>query len=199
MGLLSDRQIQDLIIRQRIVERDYFSFPLCGISSDDVRKIMGSGIDSYGFDVTLGENCEIFTNVNNGQIFDPKRPNDNCRIKAEIYQNDFEQWMVLPPNGFMLGHTPEYIRVPRECAVLVMGKSSYARGGIIINPTVLKPNWEGEVVLEISNSTPIPVKIYINEGIAHLMYILGDQECDLDYLQRGGKYQGQSGITMGKV
>ena len=168
---------------------------VCGVT-----KIMGYGIDSYGYDARLGEKAKLFTPINtNGEIFDPKRPTERGRVDAVIEQDGKEKWIVVPPGHFLLGHCPEYIRVPSDCIGLVSGKSGYARNGIIVNPTVLKPGWEGEVVLEIHNATPVPVRVYVNEGIAHFIFIKADSLCERDYLGRGGKYQAQRGVTPGRA
>lgn len=168
--------------------------------SDDLIKIMGYGIDSYGYDARLGEKAKLFTAINtNGEVFDPKRPTERGRVDAVVESDGNEKWIVLPPNHFLLGHCPEYVRMPRDCIALVLGKSSYARNGIIVNPTVLKPGWEGEVVLEIHNSTPVPVRVYVNEGIAHFIFIKTGSHCQLDYRSRGGKYNGQTGVEPGRV
>lgn len=199
MGLLSDVEILSLC------QGDHPMIP--GVKdinqitkTEDGEKIMGYGIDSYGYDARLSEDVEIFTAVNsNGEVFDPKRPTERGRVKGIIEHEGSESWLVLPPGGFMLGHCPEYVSMPDDCIAIVLGKSGYARNGIIVNPTVLKPGWEGQVVLEIHNSTPVPVRIYVNEGIAHLIFIRGDMACAADYLARGGKYQGQKGNTPGRV
>jgi len=199
MGILSDLEIFNLCQSEEPMISGVNSITQITLT-DDEQKIMGYGVDSYGYDARLDPNVEIFTNVNgNGEVFDPKRPTERGRVKALIETNGVESWFVLAPGGFCLGYTPEYVRMPPDCIALVLGKSSYARNGIIVNPTVLKPVWEGQVVLEIHNSTPVPVKIYVDEGIAHFIFIRGDQLCGHDYLDRGGKYQGQKGIVPGRV
>lgn len=199
MGILSDLEIYDLC-QGDMPMISGVAGPLQITKSDDEVKIMGFGVDSYGYDARLSEKVEIFTAVNsNGEVFDPKRPTERGRMPGVIETNEEESWLVLPPGGFCLGYTPEYMRIPSDCIALVLGKSGYARNGIIVNPTVLKPGWEGQVVLEIHNATPVPVKIYVNEGIAHFIFIRGGQLCGYDYLARGGKYQGQQGIVPGRV
>ena len=206
MGLLSDLQIFDLCRGEKPMVTPIPNRDLVQINQQGSVKQMGYGIDSYGYDARLAKDIEIFTNVNNFEVFDPKAPKEQCRIKAGIItekphgnSDDTQSYIVLPPNGFMLGHTEEWFNIPSDVAVYVLGKSSYARAGIIVNPTVLKPGWSGQVVLEISNSTPVPVKIYVGEGIAHFMFLRGEQPCSLDYLARGGKYQGQRGVTPGRA
>lgn len=208
MSLLSDSQIlklckpsEDSSVKPMVIPEPTMLTDKKGIASDGkVFPIMGWGIDSYGYDARLHEDLEIFTNINHGEVFDPKRPNDPSRVKATVYTDeDGSKYAILPPNSFMLGHTVELFNIPKKISAIVMGKSSYARAGIIINPTVLKAGWGGQVVLEISNSTPVPVRIYVNEGICHFMFFKGDEPCTLDYVERGGKYDGQRGITVGKA
>lgn len=209
MSILSDREILDRCLNtdKPMIEgvtsidqiEKIFDTDSLGEISESV-KIMGFGIDSYGYDAKLGKKAEIFSPINtNGAVFDPKRPAQRGRIEAVVEEDGLEKWFVLPNGHFLLGHCPEYIRVPRDCIGVVLGKSSYARNGIIVNPTVLKPGWEGEVVLEISNSSGVPTRIYVNEGIAHFLFIKADRICEKDYPERGGKYQGQRGVTAGKV
>lgn len=213
MSLLCDREIQTLcfdgvsdpaVFKSMIIPTPGILTQNKGaVTTEEGNKtfpIMGWGIDSYGYDARLAPELEIFTNINHGEVFDPKRPNEMSRISAAIHEaEDGSQYAILPPNSFMLGHTVESFNIPSTISAIVMGKSSYARAGIIINPTVLKAGWGGQVVLEISNSTPVPVRIYINEGICHFMFFKGDTRCEFDYLERGGKYNGQKGITPGRV
>lgn len=206
MGILSDREIFNLCQGEKplVVDAGDWkpnSSKITKTENGDVEtKLMGFGYDSYGYDVRLARDVEIFSAINtNGEVFDPKRPTERGRIKGVVESNDFEEWVVLPPSHFLLGHCPEWINMPSDCIALVLGKSSYARNGIIVNPTVLKPGWEGQVVLEISNTTPVPVRIYINEGIAHFIFIQGNYPCELDYVARSGKYQGQKGVTPGRA
>lgn len=158
------------------------------------------GVSSYGYDAVLAPEVEIFTNINNAHI-DPKRPANSCRIKAQILTDEDtgEQYVWLPPNSFMLGRTLEYFRIPRNVLVICLGKSTYARAGAIVNVTPLEPEWEGNVVIEISNTTGLPMKVYVNEGICQFVFFESDEDCEVSYADRGGKYQGQTGITVGKV
>lgn len=161
--------------------------------------VLSYGLSSYGYDVRLADSLEIFTNINNVSG-DPKRPSEGATVKAEIHTDSFgAQYAWLPANCFMLGHTVEYFRIPRDILVICLGKSTYARAGIIVNVTPLEPEWDGNVVLELSNTTSIPQKIYVNEGVAQFLFLVGDEECEISYKDRGGKYQGQRGITHGKV
>jgi dCTP deaminase len=161
--------------------------------------LLSYGLSSYGYDVRLDIELEIFTNINNASG-DPKRPSKGATVKAEVHKDEFgASYAWLPANSFMLGHTMENFRIPRDVLVICLGKSTYARAGIIVNVTPLEPEWEGYVVLELSNTTSIPQKIYVMEGVAQFLFLEGDMDCHTSYKDRGGKYQGQSGITHGKV
>lgn len=153
--------------------------------------IISFGTSSYGYDVRCSEDFKVFTNVNSS-VVDPKG------INKEAFVDVHAPTVLIPPNGFALARTVEYIRVPDDCLVLCIGKSTYARCGIILNVTPLEPGWEGHVTLEISNTTPLPAKIYANEGIAQFLFLRGDK-CETNYRDRGGKYQGQLGITLPRV
>lgn len=167
----------------------------CDVNVD----VFSYGLSSYGYDVRLADSLEIFTNINNVSG-DAKRPATGNKVKADILTDSYGgRFAWLPAGGFMLGHTVEYFRIPRNCIVICLGKSSYAREGIIVNVTPLEPEWEGQVVIEISNTSGVPQKIYVDEGISQFLFGLGDQPCEVSYKDRGGKYQGQTGITHGKV
>lgn len=162
-------------------------------------EIFSFGLSSYGYDVRLAEELEIFTSINNVSG-DAKRAATGNKVKAEILTDEYgARFAWLPAGGFMLGHTMEYLRIPRDIIVVCLGKSSYAREGIIVNVTPLEPEWKGNVVIEISNTSGVPQKIYVEEGISQFVFIKGDQPCHTSYADRGGKYQGQVGITHGKV
>jgi len=161
--------------------------------------VFSYGLSSYGYDVRLAKDLEIFTNINNVSG-DAKRPAQGNKVKAEVLTDEWGgNFAWLPAGGFMLGHTVEYFRIPRDVIVICLGKSSYAREGIIVNVTPLEPEWEGQVVIEISNTSGVPQKIYVDEGISQFLFAKGDQPCAVSYKDRGGKYQGQRGITHGKV
>lgn len=161
--------------------------------------VFSYGLSSYGYDVRLAEVLEIFTNINNVSG-DAKRSSSGNKVQAEILTDEFGgRFAWLPAGGFMLGYTMEYFRLPRDLLVICLGKSSYAREGIIVNVTPLEPEWEGNVVIEISNTSGVPQKIYVEEGISQFLFIKGDRPCHTSYADRGGKYQGQRGITHGKV
>ena len=157
-------------------------------------KVISYGVSSYGYDVRCADEFKIFTNVNSS-VVDPKSFDDGCYVdkKAE------DGFVIIPPNGFALARTVEYFRIPREVLVVCLGKSTYARCGIIVNVTPLEPEWEGHVTLEFSNTTSLPAKIYANEGCAQFLFIGGDEPCEISYKDRGGKYMGQTGITLPKA
>ncbi|HWN06139.1 MAG TPA: dCTP deaminase [Steroidobacteraceae bacterium] len=155
----------------------------------DGRKIVSYGTSSYGYDVRCAPEFKIFTNINS-TIVDPK----NFDTKNFV---DFEgDVCIVPPNSFALARTVEHFRIPRNVLVVCVGKSSYARCGIICNVTPLEPEWEGHVTLEFSNTTPLPARIYANEGVAQMLFFEADEVCETSYKDRGGKYQGQKGVTL---
>ena len=162
-------------------------------NKEQVREgVISYGISSYGYDMRIADEFKIFTNINN-TIVDPK----GFDIKSFI---DFKgDVCIVPPNSFVLGRSVEYFRIPREVLVICLGKSTYARCGIVINVTPLEPEWEGYVTIEISNTSPLPAKIYANEGIAQLLFIEGSEVCEKSYADKAGKYQAQKGITLAKM
>ena len=153
------------------------------------RRVVSYGTSSYGYDIRCADEFKIFTNINS-TIVDPKAfdPNSFVDFKGSV--------CIIPPNSFALARTVEYFRVPRNVLVLCLGKSTFARCGIIVNVTPLEPEWEGHVTLEFSNTTPLPAKIYANEGCAQVIFIESDEVCETSYKDRGGKYQGQRGVTL---
>ena len=155
-------------------------------------KVISYGTSSYGYDVRCSDEFKIFTNINSA-IVDPKAFDSSSfvDIKADV--------CIIPPNSFALARTIEYFRIPRDVLTICLGKSTYARCGIIVNVTPLEPEWEGHVTLEFSNTTTLPAKIYANEGVAQMLFFGGDQVCDVSYKDRGGKYQGQTGVTLPKA
>lgn len=153
------------------------------------RKIISYGTSSYGYDVRCARQFKIFTNINSA-IVDPKNFSEASFVDVEADE------IIIPPNSFALTHTVEYFRIPRDVLTICMGKSTYARCGMIINVTPLEPEWEGHVTLEISNTTPLPAKVYANEGIAQMLFLQSDEICLTSYKDRGGKYQGQKGVTL---
>jgi dCTP deaminase len=150
------------------------------------------GLSSYGYDIRIADEFKIFTNINT-TIVDPKRfdPRSFVDVQGEV--------AVIPPNSFALGRSVEYFKIPRNVLTICVGKSTYARCGIITNVTPFEPEWEGYVTLEISNTTPLPAKIYANEGIAQVLFFESDEACETSYADRQGKYQGQQGIVLPTV
>ena len=147
------------------------------------------GLSSYGYDIRIADEFKIFTNVNNA-IIDPKNFSDDSFVD---FKGDV---CIIPPNSFALARTVEYFRIPRRVLTVCLGKSTYARCGIIVNVTPFEPEWEGYVTLEFSNTTPLPAKIYANEGVAQVLFFESDEDCEVSYADRGGKYQGQTGVTL---
>ena len=150
------------------------------------------GLSSYGYDIRVAPEFKVFTNVHN-VIVDPKH------FDPRSFVDVHEPTCIIPPNSFALGRTEEYFRVPRNVLVVCVGKSTYARCGIIVNVTPLEPTWEGHLTLEISNTTPLPAKIYGGEGIAQLLFFEGNEEPSVAYAERNGKYQQQTGVTLPRM
>lgn len=154
--------------------------------------VISYGVSSYGYDMRISDEFKIFTDVNN-TIVDPKGLDTKNFI-------DFKgDTCIVPPHSFVLGRSVEYFRIPREVLVICLGKSTYARCGIVINVTPLEPEWEGYVTIEISNTAPLPAKIYANEGIAQVLFVEGSEICETSYADKTGKYQAQKGITLAKI
>lgn len=153
------------------------------------QKIISYGTSSYGYDVRCADEFKIFTNINSS-IVDPKQFDSNSfvDVKSDV--------CIIPPNSFALARTIEYFKIPRSVLTICLGKSTYARCGIIVNVTPLEPEWEGHVTLEFSNTTNLPAKIYANEGVAQMLFLESDEICAVSYADRGGKYQGQVGVTL---
>ena len=150
------------------------------------------GVSSYGYDIRVADEFKIFTNINT-TIVDPKAFDERSFV-------DFRgEVCIIPPNSFALARTIEYFRIPRDVLTICLGKSTYARCGIIVNVTPFEPEWEGTVTLEISNTTPLPAKIYANEGIAQVLFFQSDEPCEMSYADRKGKYQAQRGVTLPKI
>ena len=155
-------------------------------------KIISYGVSSYGYDVRCADHFKIFTNINSS-IVDPKAFDEGSFVDF------YGECCIIPPNSFALASTVEYFRIPRDVLVICLGKSTYARCGIIVNVTPLEPEWEGHVTLEFSNTTPLPAKIYANEGVAQLVFLGAGEICETSYGDRDGKYQGQRGVTLPKT
>ena len=159
----------------------------------DGEKVISYGTSSYGYDVRCATEFKIFTNVHTTSVVDPKSFDESSFISID------EPFCVIPPNSFALARTIEYFRIPKDVLTICLGKSTYARCGIIVNVTPLEPEWEGHVTLEFSNTTPLPAKIYANEGVAQMLFYQSDEQCEVTYKQRGGKYMGQKGVTPPKA
>src|SRR6201999_4173772 len=162
------------------------------VRSANGHKIVSYGTSSYGYDVRCAEEFKIFTNINS-TIVDPKAFDDKSFVdlKGPV--------CIIPPNSFALARTVERFRIPRNVLVICLGKSSYARCGIVVNVTPLEPEWEGYVTLEFSNTTPLPAKIYANEGACQFLFLKGEEACEVSYADRAGKYMGQRGVTLPKL
>jgi dCTP deaminase len=154
--------------------------------------VVSYGVSSYGYDIRVADEFKIFTNVNS-TVIDPKNfdPRAFVDIKADV--------CIVPPNSFALARTIEYFKIPRNVLTICLGKSTYARCGIIVNVTPFEPEWEGFVTLEISNTTPLPAKIYANEGIAQVLFFESDEDCEQSYADKKGKYLKQTGVTLPKI
>jgi len=150
------------------------------------------GVSSYGYDARVSTEFKIFTNVDNA-IVDPKQFSDKSFVERDT------DVCIIPPNSFVLARTVEYFRIPRDILVICLGKSTYARCGIIVNVTPLEPEWEGHVTLEFSNTTPLPAKVYANEGACQFLFLKGEGEPEVSYADRSGKYMGQRGVTLPKL
>ena len=158
----------------------------------DGKRIVSYGTSSYGYDIRCAREFKIFTNVYS-TVVDPKDFDERSFVDVE------GESCIIPPNSFALAHTVEYFRVPRDVMVICLGKSTYARCGIIVNVTPLEPGWEGHVTLEFSNTTPLPAKVYANEGACQFLFLQGNEPCEVSYADRAGKYMGQKGVTLPKL
>lgn len=155
------------------------------------------GVSSYGYDIRVGTVFKVFTNVNSA-IIDPKGFTEDSFVTVDTRETGKDH-VLIPPNSFALCETVETVSMPRGYLAICLGKSTYARCGIIVNVTPIEPEWRGKITLEISNTTPLPAKIYANEGIAQLIFLKGDQVCAMSYADKSGKYQDQSGLTLPRV
>ncbi len=185
MTIKSDKWIAETAIQKNMISPIAFQ----QVKEERYKKVISYGVSSYGYDVRCADEFKIFTNINSS-IIDPKNfSNDSfVDIKGDI--------CIIPPNSFALSRTVEYFKIPKDVLVVCVGKSTYARCGIIVNVTPLEPEWEGYVTLELSNTTPLPAIIYANEGIAQMLFFQADEICAKSYNDRNGKYQGQTGITL---
>ena len=188
MSIKSDSWIRRMADENKMIE------PFEGeqISSMEGNRIISYGTSSYGYDIRCSDEFKIFTNINSA-VVDPKNFDESSFVD---YQGDV---CIIPPNSFTLARTIEYFRIPRNVLTICLGKSTYARCGIIVNVTPFEPEWEGYVTLEFSNTTPLPAKIYANEGVAQVIFFEADEPCEVSYKDRRGKYQGQTGVTLPKA
>jgi dCTP deaminase len=184
MAIKSDRWI-----RKMALEHDMIS----PFNEKQVREgVISYGLSSYGYDLRVADEFKIFTNVNNA-IVDPKK------FDAASFVDVHQDVCIVPPNSFALARSVEYFKIPRDVLTICVGKSTYARCGIIVNVTPFEPEWEGFVTLEISNTTPLPAKIYANEGLCQILFFQSDEPCETSYKDKKGKYQGQRGIVLPKL
>lgn len=184
MAVMPDHWIRDMALTQGMIDPFTEKLQRDGVIS--------YGLSSYGYDARVAPEFKIFTNVDSA-IVDPKNFSDKSFVSRET------DVCIIPPNSFALARTVEYFRIPRDVLVICLGKSTYARTGIVVNVTPLEPEWEGHVTLEFSNTTPLPAKIYANEGACQFIFLKSDQACETSYRDRAGKYQGQCGITLPRM
>ena len=188
MSIKSDKWIIDQSENHQLIS----PFEATQIRELNGEKIVSYGVSSYGYDVRCSNEFKIFTNTHSA-IVDPKEFDPKSFVDVTADE------CIIPPNSFALARTVEYFKIPRSVLTLCLGKSTYARCGIIVNVTPLEPEWEGHVTLEFSNTTNLPAKIYANEGVAQMIFFESDQVCETSYKDRGGKYQGQTGVTLPKT
>ncbi len=184
MAILSDIWIRTQALEHAMIE------PFVEAQRRD--GVISYGLSSYGYDARVAPEFKIFTNVNSS-VVDPKAFDPDSFVDRET------DVCIIPPNSFALARTVEYFRVPEDVLVICLGKSTYARCGIIVNVTPLEPGWEGHVTLEFSNTTPLPAKIYANEGACQFLFLKGNERCETSYKDRAGKYMGQRGVTLPKL
>ncbi len=184
MAIKSDRWIRKMALEHDMINP---------FSEKQVRQhVVSYGLSSYGYDLRVADEFKIFTNVNS-TIVDPKKFDERSFVTLTA------DCAIVPPNSFALARSVEYFKIPRDVLTLCVGKSTYARCGIIVNVTPFEPEWEGFVTLEISNTTPLPAKIYANEGLCQILFFQSDEVCEVSYKDRAGKYQSQTGIVLPKV
>lgn len=188
MSIKSDRWIRRMATGEGMIE----PFEPGQVRTVEGQRIVSYGTSSYGYDVRCANEFKVFTNISS-TIVDPK---DFDRGSFVDIVGDV---CIIPPNSFALARTVEFFRIPRSVLTICLGKSTYARCGIIVNVTPLEPEWEGHVTLEFSNTTPLPAKIYAHEGVAQMLFFESDEECEVSYRDRGGKYMGQQGVTLPKA
>ena len=184
MGLKPDHWIRKMALEHGMIEPFTETLKRDGVIS--------YGLSSYGYDLRITDEFKVFTNVYSA-VVDPKN------FSTDSFVDMKTDVAVIPPNSFALARSVEYFRIPRGVLCICLGKSTYARAGIIVNVTPFEPGWEGHVTIEISNTTPLPARIYANEGIAQVLFLEADEECEISYADRKGKYQGQRGVTLPKL
>lgn len=187
MGVKSDKWIREMVEKRGMIE----PFSPTQVREVDGQPIISYGLSSYGYDICVADEFRVFTNVYN-PVVDPKNFDEKSFVNMKT------NVCIVPPNSFALARSVEYFRIPRDVITLCLGKSTYARCGIIVNITPLEPEWEGHLTLEISNTTPLPAKIYANEGLAQLLFFGGNEVCEVSYKDRAGKYMFQLGVTTAK-
>lgn len=185
MSIKSDKWIRRMAEQKQMIE----PFVRNQVRYRDDQRIVSYGTSSYGYDVRCANEFKVFTNIHSN-VVDPKA------FDKESFVDIQSDICIIPPNSFALARTVEYFRIPRKVLTICLGKSTYARCGIIVNVTPLEPEWEGHVTLEFSNTTPLPAKIYANEGVAQMLFLESDEICETSYADRSGKYQGQRGVTL---
>jgi dCTP deaminase len=185
MPIKSDKWIKKMAKEHQMIE----PFEEYQVRNGHSGKTISHGTSSYGYDIRCAREFKIFTNINSA-IVDPKNFSDASFVNLDA------DVCIIPPNSFALARSIEYLKIPRNVLVICVGKSTYARCGIIVNVTPLEPEWEGHITLEFSNTTPLPAKIYANEGVAQLLFLASDEDCEVSYKDRNGKYQGQQGVTL---
>ncbi|MFT4585021.1 MAG: dCTP deaminase [Gammaproteobacteria bacterium] len=188
MPVKSDKWIAKMVRDHQLIE----PFEPQQVREIDGQRVISYGVSSYGYDIRCAPEFKVFTNINSA-IVDPKQfdPDSFVDVNRDV--------CIIPPNSFALARTIEHFRIPRNVLTICLGKSTYARCGIIVNVTPLEPEWEGHVTLEFSNTTPLPAKIYANEGVAQVIFLESDEPCAVSYRDRGGKYQNQTGVTLPKA
>ncbi len=188
MSIKSDKWIRRMAEEQGMIT----PFSHNQVREDGGQKIISYGTSSYGYDVRCSNEFKVFTNIRSATV-DPKNFDEGSFV--DVVGDE----CIIPPNSFALARTVEYFKIPRNVLTICLGKSTYARCGIIVNVTPLEPEWEGHVTLEFSNTTTLPAKIYANEGVAQVLFLESDEVCETSYADRGGKYQGQTGVTLPKA
>jgi dCTP deaminase len=185
VSIKSDKWIRAMALEHGMIE----PFESGQVRANGGERLISYGTSSYGYDVRCSSQFKVFTNINSATV-DPKHFDESSFVDV------VSEVCVIPPNSFALASTVEYFRIPRNVLTICLGKSTYARCGIIVNVTPLEPEWEGHVTLEFSNTTTLPAKIYANEGVAQMLFFESDEVCEVSYKDRGGKYQGQTGVTL---